>query len=84
MEGTIDFVIDDVGQGDYKLKLVLTDECENEGGCEYDFEIVVAKKPQAICITSLTAKLNPMDLDEDGQVDTAMTIIWASEFDRKQ
>ena len=77
---SIEFIIEDLGQGDYTLKLIVTDECENEGGCDYDFTVIAAKKPQAICITTLTAKLNPMDLDGDGQIDTAMAVVWASEF----
>ncbi|MDH3650847.1 MAG: T9SS type A sorting domain-containing protein, partial [Saprospiraceae bacterium] len=48
----------------------------------YFFEVVNVKKPAAICITTLTARLNPMDLDQNGEVDTATVIVWAEEFDR--
>jgi hypothetical protein len=68
--------------GIYKLKVVVTDDCGNEGECYYHFEVQTNKKPTAICITSLTARLNPMDLDQDGDIDTAMVTIWAREYDR--
>ncbi|NND09500.1 MAG: T9SS type A sorting domain-containing protein, partial [Saprospiraceae bacterium] len=32
--------------------------------------------------TSLTAELTPWDVDQDGEIDTAVVTIWANEFDR--
>ena len=73
---------EDLLPGNYKLKVETTDECNNEGQCEYHFTIEAVKKPTAICITLLTAKLNPMDRDQDGEIDTAMATIWASEVNQ--
>ena len=79
---SFDVVVDGLGTGSYQLKVRVTDECQNESYCIDYFDVEAGKKPSAICITSLTAELNPMDLDEDGEVDTAMVTIWANEFDR--
>lgn len=68
--------------GTYKLSVHLEDECNNENYCEYYFTIVPVKKPTPVCYSSLTARLTPWDRDQDGLVDTAHVIIWASEFDR--
>ena len=74
--------VEDLLTGDYKLKVRVTDECQNESYCEDYFTVITGKKPAAICITSLTAELTPMDLDQDGNIDTAMATVWANEFDR--
>ncbi|NND07084.1 MAG: T9SS type A sorting domain-containing protein [Saprospiraceae bacterium] len=66
--------------GSYKLKVTIEDNCNNERYCEYYVDIVSGKKPSPICITTLTARLNPWDLDNDGDVDTAKAVIWAGEF----
>lgn len=68
--------------GHYKLEVHLRDECNNDSYCDYSFWIKSVKKPTAICFTSLTARLTPWDRDQDGKVDTALAVIWASEFDR--
>nr|MBX2816993.1 T9SS type A sorting domain-containing protein [Saprospiraceae bacterium] len=70
----------DLGTGDYKLKVRVRDECQNEHYCEDDFEVIAGKKPAAICITSLTAELTPWDIDQDGTIDSAKATIWAAEF----
>ncbi|MBK8503968.1 MAG: T9SS type A sorting domain-containing protein [Saprospiraceae bacterium] len=72
----------DLGAGSYELKVVITDDCGNDGECYYFFDVQAIKKPTAICFTSLTARLNAMDLDQDGDIDTAMVTIWANEYDR--
>ncbi|NND31196.1 MAG: hypothetical protein HKN76_01305, partial [Saprospiraceae bacterium] len=68
--------------GDYKLIVHVKDECNNESYCDYPFSIKSVKKPTAICFTSLTVKLTPWDRDQDGVVDTAHAIVWASECNR--
>ncbi len=73
---------DNLAPGSYTLKIVSRDECQNEGICKRDFVIEPKKKPTPVCITSLTLQLNPMDINGDGQIDTAMGIIWASEFNQ--
>ncbi len=67
--------------GRYKLVVRTVDECNNEGYCEYEINIVAVKKPTAICISSLTTRLVPWDSNQDGIADTAKSIIWAEEFD---
>ncbi len=86
-EGALDGDEDDfsiasqgISVGRYKLKVVSVDACENEGYCDYTFEVVSAKKPNPVCITSLTATLTPWDSDQDGSVDSAKAVVWASEF----
>jgi len=68
--------------GRYLLRVQIRDECNNESYCEYDFSIKSVKKPTPVCVTSLTTRLTPWDRDQDGKVDTAHSIIWASEFNR--
>jgi hypothetical protein len=68
--------------GTYRLEVHLEDECNNESKCFYNFSIKSVKKPTPVCYTSLTARLTPWDRDQDGAVDTAHAVIWASEFDR--
>ncbi len=67
--------------GLYKLKVIVTDECQNESICDVPFVVNAAKKPSAVCLTSLTVELTPMDLDQDGTIDTAMAEIDADQFD---
>ena len=70
----------DLPPGSYKLKVEVKDACNNESYCEYPFIVEAIKKPAAICISMLTARLTPMDLNQDGVIDTAMATIWANEF----
>ncbi|MCB0664502.1 MAG: T9SS type A sorting domain-containing protein [Saprospiraceae bacterium] len=79
---SFDVLVKDLDPGEYKLKVEVMDDCANEGLCTYQFILQSVKKPTAICITSLTARLNPMDLDQDGLIDTAMITIWANEYNR--
>jgi hypothetical protein len=85
LDGTstsFEITVSDLLTGSYELKVRVTDECQNENYCVDVFDVITGKKPAAICITSLTAELTPMDLDQDGEIDTAMVTIWANEFDR--
>ncbi len=51
--------IEDLKVGNYKLKVIVTDACGNDGECFYYFTTKAVKKPTAITITSITARLNP-------------------------
>ena len=82
IEDAFDIEVANLITGDYVLKVRVTDECQNESYCTDYFSVITGKKPAAICITSLTAELTPMDLDQDGTIDTAMVTIWGNEFDR--
>jgi len=73
--------IADVGPGSYKLQVQVRDECQNESYCEYYLDVVSGKKPGPVCVTTLTAELQPWDTDQDGVVDTAASVIWATEFE---
>ncbi len=78
----VEITVEDLPTGDYVLKVRTTDECQNEGYCEYFFTVEAGKKPSPVCITSLTVELTPWDRDQDGQIDTAKGAVWADEFDR--
>jgi len=80
VEDAFSVTVEDLGTGLYKFVAHVTDECQNESYCEEQFEVVAGKKPAAVCITSITAELTPMDLDQDGEIDTAMAVVWAEEF----
>ncbi|MCB0688164.1 MAG: T9SS type A sorting domain-containing protein, partial [Saprospiraceae bacterium] len=73
---------DDLEPGTYTLRITVMDECQNEGVCEHEIVIEAQKKPTPVCLTALTLQLTPMDMDNDGEIDTAMGTIWANEFDR--
>ncbi len=67
--------------GDYKLVWNAEDGCSNVTHCTDNFSVSDCVKPTPICVTSTTARLIPLDLDQDGLVDTAVGEIWAMELD---
>jgi hypothetical protein len=79
-EDNVDISVEGLATGTYKLVVTVTDECQNESYCEYNFDIVTGKKPAPVCVTSLTAELNPWDTNGDGTIDTAVAVVWAYEF----
>ncbi len=81
-QATAQISIDDLPFSTYQLKVRIVDDCRNTAYCEYLITLQSVKKPSAICITSLTARLTPWDSDHDGLADTAKSIIWADEFDQ--
>jgi hypothetical protein len=82
LSGADDFEVSVPGlsTGSYTLRVIVTDQCQNESVEDYSFQISTAKKPAVVCITSLTVELTPMDLDNDGVIDTGMAVVWAEEF----
>ena len=80
-EAAFNISSNDLPHATYKLKVVVVDECNNEGYCEYVFDVVSVKKPSPVCVTSVTARLTPWDNDGDGIADTAKAVVWAGEFD---
>ncbi|MCB0664552.1 MAG: DUF11 domain-containing protein [Saprospiraceae bacterium] len=69
----------DLTDGHYQLRVRIVDGCQNEGYCTYQFTVEAGQKPSPVCVTSLTATLNGVDVDLDGNIDTAIAIIWARE-----
>ncbi|NND08847.1 MAG: tandem-95 repeat protein [Saprospiraceae bacterium] len=78
---TLEISLPKLTSGSYQLRVRTTDGCQNEGYCHYNFVLITGKKPAPVCVTSITATLNAMDLDNDGVIDTAMAVVWAEEFD---
>ena len=73
--------VDDLSIGTYKLAWTAVDECHNESYCTDFFEVHDCVKPSPVCLTSTTVRLWPVDLDQDGQIDTAIGEVWAQELD---
>ncbi|NND07658.1 MAG: hypothetical protein HKN87_14880 [Saprospiraceae bacterium] len=73
--------MEDLTAGPYKLIWVAEDGCGNRTQCSDHFDVVDCTKPSPICLGSTTMKLLPLDLDFDGQIDTAIGEIWAQELD---
>lgn len=79
--------------GTHKAIWELRDQCGNSTVCEQTFRIQNATPPNAICRTSLTGHLNPIDdgssqngqpldsISGDGIADGGELIVWASEYD---
>ncbi len=72
--------VENLQEGEYKLTWEAMDGCNNLSVCSDRFEVVDCKKPVPICLSSTTVKLYPVDLDQDGQIDTAVGEIWAYEL----
>jgi len=66
--------------GEYKIVWKAVDECHNETICANEFVVKDCVKPSPVCVTSSTIRLIPIDLDENGSVDTAVAEIWADEL----
>ncbi len=79
---SFDISSDGLLPGTYKLRVEVSDECNNESYCEYTFTIWSVKKPTPVCVTSITTDLTPWDTDSDGIADSAHAVVWAEEFDR--
>lgn len=75
-----EIAVSGLGTGSYTLRVIATDDCQNEGVDEYEFQVTTTKKPAVVCISSLTVELTPMDTDNDGVIDTGMAVVWAEEF----
>jgi len=82
VEGVFSISSQGLSPGTYTLRVRISDDCSNESYCEYLITVTSGKKPSPVCLSSITARLTPWDSDDDGEVDTAHAIIWASEYDR--
>ncbi len=72
---------DQLTLGTYRLIWKAKDGCNNVTYCTDFFEVLDCVKPSPICLTSTTLKLWPVDLDQNGSIDTAVGEIWAQELD---
>ena len=61
--------------GEHFALLSFTDECNNRTTCTKEIIIRTIQGPTAMCIEGLNVALEPMDLDDDGIVDTEMACI---------
>jgi len=66
--------------GSHTVLWTFEDMCGNKVSCLQEFKIVNCVAPTAVCVNGLSTGLQCMDLDQDGEVDTEMACIWASEF----
>lgn len=73
-----------VPKGDYQLEIKVSDACGNTGRGFVKFKVVDCKPPSVTCIHGLSAELSELppntDVDGDGDVDRASTIVWAKEL----
>ncbi len=67
--------------GEHLVKWSVVDRCGNVETCIQPFTIYNCKAPTPYCINGLAVDLMPMDSDGDGNVDTGMVELWASDFD---
>jgi hypothetical protein len=67
--------------GVHTVKWTLSDGCGNFETCTQEFEIRNCKAPTPYCLNGLSADLTPMDMDNDGNVDTEMLRITPDYFD---
>lgn len=70
-----------LSMGSYKLVWKAEDACHNITYCSNPFDVVDCIKPTPVCLSYTTLKLLPIDLNLDGQVDTAIGEIWAHDLD---
>lgn len=68
--------------GRHTIKYVFEDKCGNKSTRTRDFVVMNCKQPTPYCLNGLAIDLMPMDSDGDGQIDTAMICVWASDLDR--
>ena len=89
-DGTIDMELEMQGNcatasgsypiGSHTVLWTFEDMCGNKTSCLQEFKIVNCVAPTAVCVNGLSTALQCMDLDGDGEIDTEMACVWASEF----
>jgi hypothetical protein len=72
--------VSDLAMGDYKLVWKAEDGCHNLTFCTDHFTVKDCVVPTPVCLSSTTVRLLPIDLNQDGQIDTAVGEIWAREL----
>lgn len=73
-----------IPKGEYELEIKVSDACGNVGRGLVKFKVIDCKAPSVTCLHGLSAELSALppntDVDGDGDVDRASTIIWAKEL----
>lgn len=73
-----------IPKGDYELEIKVSDACGNVGRGFVKFKVIDCKAPSVTCLHGLSAELSELppntDIDADGDVDRASTIIWAKDL----
>jgi len=67
--------------GMHRIVYRAQDGCGNDDVQTQFFSIVNCKQPTPYCLNGLAIELMPQDTDGDGEEDTGMIDIWASDFD---
>ncbi|GLR15697.1 hypothetical protein GCM10007940_03120 [Portibacter lacus] len=88
-----EFDVEDFGSGDtvtvmgeypigtHSILFVFEDLCGNSATCRQTFTIENCHKPSVVCHDGISVALNPMDTDNDGELDDEMAIVKARLFD---
>ncbi len=67
--------------GTHRIIYAFEDRCGNRTVVEQLLNLVSCKAPVPVCINGLSTDLMGVDTDGDGDTDTGMVTIWASDFD---
>lgn len=66
--------------GSHRLTWNLTDACGNTAIRYIDFEVVDCQAPRPLCPAEQVLPLLPVDLDGDGEMESAMNTLWAEDL----
>ncbi|HSF90296.1 MAG TPA: T9SS type A sorting domain-containing protein, partial [Saprospiraceae bacterium] len=67
--------------GTHRIIYTFEDRCGNRTVAEQLLNLISCKAPVPVCINGLSTDLMGVDTDGDGDTDTGMVTIWASDFD---
>ena len=81
--GNSNMITDSLTNGIYIIEWTVHDGCANFDYDIQSIEVRNTKTPSPVCIHGLSANLVPMDLDNDGEPESEMVQLWASDFDAK-
>lgn len=66
--------------GTHQITYTFRDRCGNETSCNQEFTITNCTPPSAVCNDGLAVELVPMDLDNNGTIDTEMACLNAEQL----
>lgn len=67
--------------GQHKITFLVEDICGNETRKEYVIDVELCKLPTPYLLNGLAVDLMPVDTNNDGNTESGMVRIWASDFD---